>query len=125
MIRCELVKGIYDQKKKVKSSKLAKLWKESFSSDSEESRMRVDDSVESDNSALEKFNEKHNFEAIFEPIQERDKLIIEVEDTGIGIKKCDIVKLFKLFSTLSNTRQMNTQGIGLGLVISENIVQAF
>ena len=46
-------------------------------------------------------------------------------DTGIGIKMKDQEKLFKLFGTLQNTRQMNTQGIGLGLVISENIVKAF
>lgn len=36
-----------------------------------------------------------------------------------------MTKLFKLFGTLKNTNQMNTQGIGLGLVISENIVKAF
>jgi signal transduction histidine kinase len=48
-----------------------------------------------------------------------------VVDTGIGIKRKDRLKLFKLFGTLQNTRQMNTQGIGLGLVISENIVKAF
>ena len=46
-------------------------------------------------------------------------------DTGIGIKKKDKVKLFKLFGCLQNTRMMNTQGIGLGLVISENIVKSF
>ena len=46
-------------------------------------------------------------------------------DSGIGIKKEDRVKLFKLFGCLQNTRQMNTQGIGLGLVISENIIKAF
>ncbi len=46
-------------------------------------------------------------------------------DTGIGIKKKDKAKLFKLFGCLQNTKQMNTQGIGLGLVICENIVNAF
>ena len=55
-------------------------------------------------------------------MRERDKIVISVHDTGIGIKKRDIIKLFKLFGTLKNTSQMNTQGIGLGLVISENIV---
>lgn len=46
-------------------------------------------------------------------------------DSGIGIKQEDKIKLFKLFGCLQNTRQMNTQGIGLGLVISDNIVKAF
>lgn len=52
-------------------------------------------------------------------------MVISVIDTGIGIKKKDRIKLFKLFGCLQNTRQMNTQGIGLGLVISENIIKAF
>jgi signal transduction histidine kinase len=51
--------------------------------------------------------------------------VISVIDSGIGIKKKDKIKLFKLFGCLNNTRQMNTQGIGLGLVISENIVKSF
>lgn len=55
----------------------------------------------------------------------RDKLVISVIDSGIGIKPRDKIRLFKLFGTLNNTRQMNTQGIGLGLVISENIVKSF
>ena len=51
--------------------------------------------------------------------------MISVIDSGIGIKPRDKIRLFKLFGTLNNTRQMNTQGIGLGLVISENIVKSF
>lgn len=62
---------------------------------------------------------------IFEPCEQRDKIAISVIDSGIGIKKKDKKKLFKLFGTLRTTRQMNTQGIGLGLVITENIVKAF
>lgn len=51
--------------------------------------------------------------------------MVTVIDTGVGIKKVDQLKLFKLFGTLQNTVQMNTNGIGLGLVISESIVTAF
>jgi signal transduction histidine kinase len=54
-----------------------------------------------------------------------DKIVISVIDTGIGIKPEDRRRLFKLFGTVQSTRQMNTNGIGLGLVISENIVNAF
>lgn len=46
-------------------------------------------------------------------------------DTGVGIKKNETMKLFKLFGTMKTTRQMNAQGIGLGLVISESIVKTF
>ena len=45
---------------------------------------------------------------------------ISVSDTGIGIKDEDKPKLFKLFGMLkeNNKKKVNTQGIGLGLVIS-------
>ena len=62
---------------------------------------------------------------MMEPLQNRNKIVISVMDTGIGIKKKDKLKLFKLFGTLQSTRSMNTQGIGLGLVISEKIVKSF
>jgi signal transduction histidine kinase len=46
-------------------------------------------------------------------------LEITVEDTGIGIAKDDQKKLFKLFGFLSDSKKLNTKGIGLGLVISD------
>ena len=51
--------------------------------------------------------------------------MLSVIDSGVGIKKEDRVKLFKLFGKVSSTRNMNTGGIGLGLVISEQIVKCF
>ena len=62
---------------------------------------------------------------IFRPMTDKDKIVISVIDTGVGINKEDRRKLFKLFGKVTNTRGMNTQGIGLGLVISENIVKCF
>ena len=46
-------------------------------------------------------------------------------DTGIGIQPKDQSKLFKLFGFVQDSKQMNTKGIGLGLVISEQIVTQF
>ena len=46
-------------------------------------------------------------------------------DNGVGIKKKDQKKLFKMFGCLQSTRQMNTQGIGLGLFICKIIVSEF
>jgi signal transduction histidine kinase len=43
---------------------------------------------------------------------------IKVIDSGVGIKKCDQEKLFKLFGFLEQTKELNTKGIGLGLHIS-------
>lgn len=46
-------------------------------------------------------------------------------DSGIGIDKKDHDKLFKLFGFVSDSKQMNTKGIGLGLVIAKLIVEQF
>ena len=43
---------------------------------------------------------------------------ISVVDTGVGIRKEDMKKLFKLFGYAAGSDGMNTHGIGLGLVIS-------
>ena len=52
--------------------------------------------------------------------------MIEVEDDGIGIKHEDQSKLFKLFGSMKDKeKKVNTQGIGLGLVISKLIVEKF
>ena len=84
-----------------------------------------DDFSDSDDSARDDYNDAHTLQAVFTPNAQSDKIVITVIDTGIGIKPADQKKLFKLFGTVTNTRQMNTQGIGLGLVISENIVTEF
>ena len=46
-------------------------------------------------------------------------LEIAVVDTGVGIKHQDRNKLFKLFGFLTSEKQLNTKGIGLGLVIAD------
>lgn len=49
-------------------------------------------------------------------------LQISVEDTGIGIKKEDLDKLFKSFQQLDSKRNRNIEGTGLGLAISQQLV---
>ena len=49
-------------------------------------------------------------------------IMVTVEDTGIGIKDEDKGKLFKLFGFLEENRKLNTKGIGLGLVIADQLV---
>lgn len=46
-----------------------------------------------------------------------------VSDTGIGIREKDQDKLFKLFGFIDSTKELNTQGIGLGLHISKLIIK--
>ena len=52
-------------------------------------------------------------------------LQISVIDTGVGIDSKDQDKLFQFFGFLQDTKQMNTKGIGLGLVIADQIVKKF
>ena len=47
--------------------------------------------------------------------------MIKVVDTGLGIKDEDKPKLFKLFGFLTNTQEVNCDGIGLGLYICKKI----
>ncbi|CAD8146510.1 unnamed protein product [Paramecium octaurelia] len=48
---------------------------------------------------------------------------ISVEDTGVGLKPEDKSKLFQPFGKLEDTKNMNTQGVGLGLMISNVLAQ--
>lgn len=57
---------------------------------------------------------------------ESDFVRISVVDNGKGIKVKNQDKLFKLFGSFKDEkRQINTNGIGLGLVISKLIVNKF
>ncbi|MCR5685191.1 MAG: response regulator [Lachnospiraceae bacterium] len=44
-------------------------------------------------------------------------LAVSVEDTGIGIKKEDMAKMFDTFERLDETRNRNVEGTGLGMSI--------
>lgn len=50
------------------------------------------------------------------------ELMISISDTGIGIKKEDIPKIFDYFTQLDSTTTKRYQGTGLGLAISKNLV---
>lgn len=52
-----------------------------------------------------------------------DFVVIKVSDEGVGIKKEDFDKLFKKFSRLENHLTSKTQGNGLGLYITKQIVK--
>ncbi len=53
----------------------------------------------------------------------KDKVRLTVEDTGIGIDKNDFHKLFVHFSQLSTGLKRRTGGTGMGLVISRRIIE--
>lgn len=52
-------------------------------------------------------------------------LKVSIIDTGIGIKEEDKPKLFKLFGFVMDATNLNSNGIGLGLMISDMIVSKY
>ncbi|OGD67941.1 hypothetical protein A3I18_01585 [Candidatus Campbellbacteria bacterium RIFCSPLOWO2_02_FULL_35_11] len=52
------------------------------------------------------------------------KILLKVSDTGIGIPKDGIDKLFKKFSRLENASEENVQGTGLGLYLAKEVMNA-
>lgn len=54
--------------------------------------------------------------------QSAAEAIIEVKDSGIGITKGDLNKLFKKFSRLAATGNNKVEGAGLGLYLAKKIV---
>lgn len=60
----------------------------------------------------------------YEKTSEREMMLKAfIEDTGIGIKKEDIGKLFQSFQQLDSKRNRNVEGTGLGLAISKQLVE--
>lgn len=51
------------------------------------------------------------------------RLIISVEDSGIGIKTEDIDKLFRKFERFELEKNITTEGTGLGLAITKSLVE--
>lgn len=56
-------------------------------------------------------------------IFKRNKLILTVSDTGIGIAKDDIDKIFEKFIQLENAYTKTESSTGLGLTITKNFVE--
>jgi len=52
-----------------------------------------------------------------------EKLVIKIEDTGIGIREEDLPKLFQAFEQLDKVKNRSVVGTGLGLTICKSLVE--
>ena len=66
---------------------------------------------------------KYRVECINDYKNNQTKLIITVTDTGRGIKKEDIDRLFKKFERLEEDRNTSIEGTGLVLAITESLAE--
>ena len=55
--------------------------------------------------------------------REGDKVVFSVKDTGKGISREDLVRLFNKFTRVGGASRYNTEGTGLGLYVAKQIVK--
>lgn len=75
-----------------------------------------------DNAA--KYTEKGSVIVRLIYLKDLQKVRVVVKDTGIGIKKEDMEKLFDLFSRGEGGEKTHTEGVGLGLYVAKKIAEA-
>ena len=59
-----------------------------------------------------------------ELIKDKNKIKLKIKNTGEGIKKEDLDKIFERFYRLDTSRARDTGGYGLGLSIAKSIVES-
>jgi signal transduction histidine kinase len=68
-----------------------------------------------------KFTKRNGKVVLFSTIK-NDKVIVSVQDNGIGISKDNISKLFQIDRHLSTIGTQNESGTGLGLILCKELV---
>ncbi len=71
-----------------------------------------------------KYTHKGGIDVSINVMPEKNKVLVKIKDTGIGIAKEEINNLFQKFNRASNANDENVLGTGLGLYIAREIIKA-
>lgn len=71
-----------------------------------------------------KYSQENSNIAISTSFADSEKVLISVKDEGVGIEKVNQDKIFEKFIRLENHLTGKTQGNGLGLYITKNLVES-
>lgn len=71
-----------------------------------------------------KYTKEGEIKLKIEEVERNNKIKVIVSDTGVGIPENQKDKMFDKFFRAENVQLMDTEGSGLGLFISKNIVEA-
>uniref|UniRef100_UPI0040574C8A ATP-binding protein n=1 Tax=Agathobacter sp. TaxID=2021311 RepID=UPI0040574C8A len=77
------------------------------------------------NNAVKYTNEGHVQMLVGQEMQEKDRILLKIviSDTGIGIRKEDMGRLFGDFERLDMKKNRNVEGTGLGLAITNKLME--
>lgn len=71
-----------------------------------------------------KYSSQESTVEISTSFKDSENVLIKIKDYGVGIDKDDLDKIFTKFTRLENHLTSKTQGNGLGLYITKNLVEA-
>lgn len=70
-----------------------------------------------------KYTEKGGIDIHISFERDESRLVIQIRDTGVGIRREDMDKLFSSFQRLDETKNRNIEGTGLGLNITKQLIE--
>ena len=71
-----------------------------------------------------KYSEEYKDVIVSTSYADSENVLIKIQDSGVGIKEEDLDKIFDKFVRLENVLTSKTQGNGLGLYITKNLVES-
>ncbi len=71
-----------------------------------------------------KYSEENKDVVVSTSYADSENVLIKIQDKGVGIKEEDLDKIFDKFVRLENVLTSKTQGNGLGLYITKNLVES-